>query len=140
MFSLLGLSVIVIAFMWLVFEIEIYMKDDDFLFKTSPYLTSMYYVMITLTTIGYGDYFPKTTEGRLVTMIAAVWGAVLISLFVSATQDIFFMKEQEYNAIDLVDMSRASARVIVKALKYYKSRKDVHKKLFELNPEKPTSF
>lgn len=120
--------------MWLVFEIEIYMKDDDFLFKTSPYLTSMYYVMITLTTIGYGDYFPKTTEGRLVTMIAAVWGAVLISLFVSATQDIFFMKEQEYNAIDLVDMSRASARVIVKALKYYKSRKDVHKKLFELNP------
>ena len=92
-FSLLGLSIICIAFLWLVFEIEMWMSDDDLLFMKSPLLTSMYYVMITLTTIGYGDYYPKTTEGRFVTMAAAVWGAVLISLFVSATQDLFFMKD-----------------------------------------------
>lgn len=92
-FSLLALSIVCIAFLWLVFEIEMWMKDEDLLFMRSPLLTSMYYVMITLTTIGYGDYYPRTTEGRFVTMAAAVWGAVLISLFVSATQDLFFMKD-----------------------------------------------
>lgn len=40
---------------------------------------------MTLTTVGYGDLHPKTRLGRLIAVITAIWGAILISLIVVAT-------------------------------------------------------
>jgi nucleoside recognition membrane protein YjiH len=37
-----------------------------------------------MTTIGYGDFFPKTTPGRILTFVLAVWGVVIVSLMVVA--------------------------------------------------------
>jgi len=35
-----------------------------------------------MTTVGYGDFFPKTTLGRLIGIIIAFWGVFIVSLFV----------------------------------------------------------
>ena len=66
----------------------------------------MYFVIITLTTIGYGDYCAETMEGRIIVMIAAIWGGVLLSLFVGVVSSIFDVNEKQDKAIERVNISR----------------------------------
>ena len=37
-----------------------------------------------MTTIGYGDKYPKTTPGRILTFILSIWGVIIVSLMVVA--------------------------------------------------------
>lgn len=41
-------------------------------------------IFITMATVGYGDYFPKTLPGRIVGIIAAASGIILTSLLIVA--------------------------------------------------------
>ena len=43
---------------------------------------SLWCVVITLTTVGYGDFTPGTTYGKLIVMVASIWGTFLISLMI----------------------------------------------------------
>lgn len=79
--------------------------------------------MITLSTIGYGDYSPSTVSGRVVIMIATVWGAVLLSLFVTVISGLFEMSKSEQAAIDIVDLSKEAVKVVDAFYKYYLFRK-----------------
>lgn len=42
----------------------------------------MWNVVITLTTTGYGDIYPKTALGRIVGSLLMIWGTFLVSFFV----------------------------------------------------------
>jgi len=53
------------------------------------YFNSLWLTVITLTTVGYGDIYAITVPGRLVTMVLALWGTVLISLMVVIASSIF---------------------------------------------------
>ena len=46
------------------------------------YSNSMWNVIVTMTTVGYGDFFPKTTMGWIVGIIICFWGVVVVSVFV----------------------------------------------------------
>ena len=113
----------------MVFEVESFMTPADLAYLNSPFLSTMYFVMITLTTIGYGDYSPKTQEGRIIIMIAAVWGTIILALFVSVASQIFEMHDNESKAIDQVDISRQAARLIYKSLVFYQSKKRLYAKM-----------
>mmetsp|Transcript_48598 Transcript_48598/g.35778 ORF Transcript_48598/g.35778 Transcript_48598/m.35778 type:complete len:98 (+) Transcript_48598:877-1170(+) len=41
-------------------------------------------ILITMTTIGYGDYYPLSHAGRCIAIITAFWGVLDTSLFVIA--------------------------------------------------------
>lgn len=43
------------------------------------YLNCYWCVFITMATVGYGDYFPKTLPGRLMAIMAAISGIILSS-------------------------------------------------------------
>ena len=43
---------------------------------------SMWCTIITMTTVGYGDFYPTTHMGRLVGVMACMWGTFVISLMV----------------------------------------------------------
>ena len=43
---------------------------------------SFWVTLITMTTVGYGDFYPKSNIGRLVGIIIAFWGVLFVSLFV----------------------------------------------------------
>lgn len=42
----------------------------------------MWCVIITMTTVGYGDFVAKTYLGRIISIMACIWGNFLISLMV----------------------------------------------------------
>lgn len=39
--------------------------------------------MLTMTTVGYGDYYPRTTIGRIIMFFCCMYGMVVTSLMVS---------------------------------------------------------
>ena len=48
----------------LVFSFSIRVFERDIQKEFAPYWNSIYYTLITMTTVGYGDYVAKTNEGR----------------------------------------------------------------------------
>ena len=44
------------------------------------FFDAIYWATISLTTVGYGDIYPITTIGRIVTMISSVFGIAIIAL------------------------------------------------------------
>ena len=44
------------------------------------FFDAIYWATISLTTVGYGDIYPVTTVGRIVTMISSVFGIAVIAL------------------------------------------------------------
>ncbi len=47
------------------------------------YVDSLYFSIITLTTIGYGDFSPETTEGKLFTIFYIILGVGMILAFIN---------------------------------------------------------
>jgi hypothetical protein len=56
-------------------------------------------MVITLTTVGYGDVYPSTYFGRATIMVAAFWGTFLISLMIMSVSRIFNLKDTEQKAL-----------------------------------------
>jgi potassium intermediate/small conductance calcium-activated channel subfamily N protein 2 len=49
-----------------------------------------------MTTVGYGDYFPKTDLGRVMGIIICFWGVFIVSVFVvTLTNMLAFDKNEE---------------------------------------------
>jgi voltage-gated potassium channel len=46
----------------------------------SNFFEAIYWATVSLTTVGYGDIYPVTTIGRIVTMISSVFGIAIIAL------------------------------------------------------------
>jgi hypothetical protein len=42
----------------------------------------MWCTIITMATVGYGDFYPETHIGRVIAILACIWGNFLISLMV----------------------------------------------------------
>ena len=53
------------------------------------YFKAIYFTVITLTTIGYGDICPLTKIGQTCVMIFACWCTVLLAFVVGAAMSVF---------------------------------------------------
>ena len=56
---------------------------------------SFWVIILTMTTVGYGDIYPVTHLGRFVVILACVIGAVVLTLFVNAMTNTMQMKPKE---------------------------------------------
>ena len=90
MFSLIQLSM----------SLQIFEREVDINFKNIT--TASWNVIITLTTVGYGDYYPMTNCGRFIGIITAFWGVFFVSLFVVALTNILDLNESELRAFILL--------------------------------------
>jgi len=58
-------------------------------------------VLVTMTTVGYGDFFPKTNLGRIIGIVIAFWGQFSISLFVVSLSTMLEFDSGELRAFQL---------------------------------------
>ena len=86
-------SVIVLAYQIRIFEIQYYTAIGYLDFDS--YFDSVWCIIITMTTVGYGDVYPVTFFGRLVGVFAALWGTFIISLFIIVASEIFALNINE---------------------------------------------
>lgn len=66
------------------------------------FTTAMWNMVITMTTIGYGDYSAGSHMGRLIAIIIAFWGVFYVSLFVVALSNILNFDSPEQKAFMLL--------------------------------------
>ena len=59
--------------------------------------------IITMTTVGYGDFFPKSFYSRLIGLICAFYGVYLVSLFVVVMDNFLIMNSGQERAYDLLE-------------------------------------
>ena len=75
-------------------------------------MISLFWALQTITTVGYGDISPSTIPGRLVAMIAALWGAFLIGTIVMCLNDAFDLTYEQELALGKIRLTRKAARTI----------------------------
>ncbi len=60
------------------------------------YIDSLYFSVITLTTVGYGDFSPQTTGGKIFTIFYIFIGLGMILSFLQTLFDHFEKERKEY--------------------------------------------
>lgn len=90
-------------------ELDGEFADIDF----TDYANCFWCVIVTMGTIGYGDYYPRTLPGRLICILAAVAGVILSSLLIVALSAYLTMTPNE-----------SKAHICIKRLKLQQSLSD----------------
>ena len=98
---------------------------------------SMWMVIITLTTTGYGDYYPKSNFGRFIGLIICFWGTFMVSFFVVTVNNMLTFTPSEEKSYTLLlrlhfkeELKRYAVNVLSAAFK--------QKIIRENEPEKAT--
>ena len=74
--TLLVVLVLAIVYVFVCATVMFNVEPDTF----NSFLDALYWSVISLTTIGYGDFYPATEVGRFVAMISAFMGVAIIAL------------------------------------------------------------
>ena len=88
------------------------------------YLTSVWCVIITMTTVGYGDVFAVSNFGRFISILNALWGAFIISLLVSSIGIIFELNDNQKRAISQITNSKHASKSIKAYFEFLETKKD----------------
>ena len=79
-----------------------------------------WYVLVTMTTVGYGDMYPKTTIQRIICCFIAFFGIVVIALIVTFFQDRINLTDQEKNSLDFQKRIYEKDKVMRISAEYFK--------------------
>ena len=105
----------------------------------ADYGNSMWCIITTMTTVGYGDYAPKTMVGRMVGAVASIWGVVVISLICVSLYNLLRLDLAESNSLITLhrlwfksEIRNASAFLITSICRYKVMRKTQSEQTVEL--------
>uniref|UniRef100_A0A7S3KVW0 Potassium channel domain-containing protein n=1 Tax=Euplotes crassus TaxID=5936 RepID=A0A7S3KVW0_EUPCR len=91
----------------------------------------MWCILITMTTVGYGDVYPKSFFGRILGIILCIWGVLLVSLFVVTVSEQLELTQLQKNAYVLIQrlsyrdaLKEVSASAVYSMFKFSKAIKN----------------
>ena len=88
-----------------------FMKDGQLITTTGNnfdvYYNSWWNVVITMTTVGYGDYYPRTHLGRVFSILLSIWGIFIVSLTVVSLTNLLNLDNLENKAFTVLQKLRA---------------------------------
>ncbi len=74
--ALLAVCTLAIGYIIISALIIFNVEGDSF----STFFDAIYWATVSLTTVGYGDIYPVTTAGRIITMISSIFGIAIVAL------------------------------------------------------------
>ena len=77
---------------------------------------AFWYVIITMTTVGYGDFFATSILGRTMAVFSIFWGGVILALTFVTVGTILQLKPNEKRAYTAIIVGRGAAQAIGGAL------------------------
>ena len=89
----------------------------------SPILNALYFTVITVTTVGYGDITPHSSIGMILSMFASMLGVFQIAFLINAIANFQTLSEHEKAALTKIDQSQAAAQAISHSVKFYSEKK-----------------
>lgn len=100
---------------------EVSGQDWDYIWN------GMWCIVITMTTVGFGDFYPSTHIGRFIGVIACFWGTFLVSLMVVSLTISSEFTPQERKAYDKIKRDEAEDEIKIKAANAIKFAMKVRK-------------
>ena len=74
--ALLAICTLAIGYILISALIVFNIESDSF----NTFFDAIYWATVSLTTVGYGDIYPVTIAGRIVTMISSIMGIAIVAL------------------------------------------------------------
>ena len=129
----------ILAYMFRIFELPVldynYGADkSEFTIYMTHMFNSIYTTIITMTTVGFGDFTPKTFVGKLVLTIAALWGAFMISIMVLSVSSIFELKKTQLRALRHIRLANSASRTISSTFKFFMEKRRFYKLKVMIDP------
>lgn len=101
----------------------------------SDFSNALWLTIITMTTVGYGDFYPRTTFGRIIDVILVIWGTFIVSLMVVVLTNTLNMDQSEKRALIVLNrleakkaLKEAAALLITHTCKKYLLKKSIYNK------------
>lgn len=111
------------AYLLRLFELPV-LKHIPASYETlDQYFNAVYVTVITITTVGYGDITPISYFGRATMMMAALHGALMISLVVLTVSNFLELSDNELLVFRKIQSTQSASTTIMTALRYYISKK-----------------
>ena len=79
-----------------------------------------WYVVVTMTTVGYGDIYPETTLERLIGYLISITGTVVVALVVSFFTDQVNLEDDEKNTVRFVERVNEKEKLMDSSVTYFK--------------------
>jgi potassium intermediate/small conductance calcium-activated channel subfamily N protein 2 len=121
--SSMSLSILIFGFAVRTYE-RPYNDQNDNQQNYDYVWNSMWLVIITMCTVGYGDFFPRTHIGRIIIVVACFWGVFLISMMVVTLTESSEFTKSESRAFEILsrlnrkeEAKKTAAKAIYVALK-----------------------
>ena len=106
--------------------------DQGLTFYNFDYLSSsLWFTIITMTSVGYGGIIASTQLGRFATLISTIVGAFLLSLLVAIITEWFAMEERQEKAIDKMRLDQFAVEAVKRGLQYNAMRAKRYRMLRE---------
>lgn len=112
MFFFMG-GLIIFAFMLRIVERPFWVFLGRIEFEN--YFIPLWNVFITMTTIGYGDFYPITLMGKIIVVFAALWGTFICSLIIVCLHDLLSLSNDQFNVFTKIVKSRSAMKFIESA-------------------------
>ncbi|KAL4449849.1 hypothetical protein ABPG74_008222 [Tetrahymena malaccensis] len=111
--SALTISILYFGYMIRICEAPLYRNQTDGQLLLYSFSNSLWVMLVTMTTLGYGDYCAKTSLGRFITFMVCIWGVFIVSMMVITLS----------KTLELTSLERKSIAVLQR-LRYKQLMKD----------------
>eukprot|EP01017_Pseudomicrothorax_dubius_P003723 TRINITY_DN10595_c0_g2_i1.p1 TRINITY_DN10595_c0_g2~~TRINITY_DN10595_c0_g2_i1.p1 ORF type:complete len:293 (+),score=29.52 TRINITY_DN10595_c0_g2_i1:113-991(+) len=132
---ILIISMLSLAFAIRICEFPLNKVDDSQDYES--FVNCIWMVAASMSTIGFGDYFPRTNPGRVVSFITAVWGVFVYALLSARMLDYLIPSVKEMKSYSIMKRLRKRKALMGKSKKFIDECFSIRKKCNRLQPVKP---
>ncbi len=97
----------------------------------------MWWVLQTVTTVGYGDLTPKSVIGKVMTSVVMLWGVAFLAIITAAITSVFVARAQQERTAGVEQAAAGAERTVNDRLDQIDAQLQQLRELLERTPPAP---